>query len=65
MNQRKAETMNATEALDAQANTRGFEPLSDEDIETILTIARNGQSGRITEYEIRTLVAAYRALHKL
>jgi hypothetical protein len=32
-----------------------------DDLETILTIAANGQSGRITPHELRTLVAVYRA----
>lgn len=34
--------------------------LDEEELDTILTIARNGQSGRITEFEIKALVAAYR-----
>lgn len=34
--------------------------LEEDDLETILIIARNGQSGRITEREIKLLVAAYR-----
>lgn len=35
--------------------------LSEDDLETILIIARNGQSGRITQFEIKHLVAGYRA----
>lgn len=38
--------------------------LTEEDLETILIIARNHQSGRITHLEIKTLVAAYRAKTK-
>lgn len=34
--------------------------LTDDELETILTIARNRQSGRITEYEIKELVRVYR-----
>lgn len=34
--------------------------LDDEDLETILTIARNNQSGRIARSEVEALVAAYR-----
>ena len=34
--------------------------LDEDDLETILIIARNGQSGRITEREIKLLVEAYR-----
>lgn len=34
--------------------------LTDDDLETILIIARNKQSGRITEREVKLLVAAYR-----
>ena len=40
------------------------ERLDDDELETIEIIARNGQSGRITEYEVKTLVDAYRALRK-
>ena len=56
--------MRALAVLDAQAKTKPFEPLTEEDLETILIIARNHQSGRITELEIKTLVAAYRAKTK-
>ena len=35
--------------------------LSDEELETILIVARNRQSGRITEWEIKELVRVYRA----
>lgn len=38
-------------------------PLDADELETILTIARNRQSGRITEYEIKALVSAYKQLH--
>lgn len=34
--------------------------LDDDDLETILTIARNNQAGRIAQHEIEALVAAYR-----
>lgn len=37
--------------------------LDDDDLETILAIAKNGQSGRITEREIKLLVSAYREAH--
>ncbi len=40
-------------------------PLTESDLETILVIARNGQSGRITDFEIKALVAAYKQLHGL
>ena len=46
-------------------------PLDDDELDTILIVARNGQSGRITEFEIRELVRGYkadrdgRALHEL
>jgi hypothetical protein len=36
-----------------------FEP---DDLETLLIIARNGQSGRIGEWEVRVLVEAYKNL---
>lgn len=39
--------------------------LSDDDLDTILTIAQNGQSGRITKYEITELIDGYRALDSL
>lgn len=35
-------------------------PLDDDELETILAIAHNRQSGRITEYEVRELVRVYR-----
>lgn len=35
-------------------------PLDDDELETILVIARNRQSGRITEFEVRELVRVYR-----
>lgn len=38
----------------------GIERLSDDDLDTIEAIARNGQVGRITAYEIGQLVAGYR-----
>lgn len=56
--------MKALSVLDAQARNKGFSQLSDEVLETILIIARDGQSGRITAHEIRTLVAGYRANNK-
>lgn len=34
--------------------------LTEDDLDTILAIAANGQSGRITEFEIKALVAAFR-----
>lgn len=34
--------------------------LDEDELETILTIARNRQSGRITEFEVRELVRVYR-----
>ena len=34
--------------------------LCDDDLETILIIARNEQSGRVTEFEIKELVRVYR-----
>ncbi len=34
--------------------------LTDDELETILIIARNRQSGRVTAYEIRELVSGYR-----
>lgn len=37
-------------------------PLDADELETILIIARNGQSGRITEYEIKELVRGYREM---
>lgn len=37
--------------------------LTEDDLDTILIIARNKQSGRITEFEIKALVAAYRKVH--
>lgn len=57
-------------------NTYGYEPVSDDrdapadaldgdDLATILAIAHNGQSGRITEREIKLLVEAYLTLHKI
>jgi hypothetical protein len=53
--------MTELEALRIRAkNSKAPDHLDDEDLETILIIARNGQSGRITEREIRLLVAAYR-----
>lgn len=61
---RKARRMKALAVLDAQAKAKPFEPLTEEDLETILIIARNHQSGRITHLEIKTLVAAYRAKTK-
>ena len=48
---------------DVQEYDEGIE-FTDDELETILAIARNGQSGRITEYEIKVLVAAYRAQMK-
>ena len=35
--------------------------LDDDELETILIIAKNEQSGRITPFEVRELVSAYRA----
>lgn len=35
--------------------------LDDDELETILIVARNGQSGRITEYEIKELVRGYKS----
>lgn len=35
--------------------------LSADDLDTIEAIASNGQTGRLTAYEVRLLVAAYRA----
>jgi hypothetical protein len=40
-----------------------MDSLDEDDLDTILTIARNGQSGRITEREIKLLVLAYRRLN--
>lgn len=46
-------------------------PLDDDELETILIVARNGQSGRITQYEIAELVRVYKihrdgeALHEM
>lgn len=40
-------------------------PLDPDELETILIIARNGQSGRITEYEVKQLVEAYCALYNI
>lgn len=37
--------------------------LTDDELVTILIIARNGQSGRITKYEVEELVRGYRARH--
>ena len=42
---------------------QGEDCLDDDDLETILIVARNGQSGRITEREIKLLVAAYLKLN--
>jgi hypothetical protein len=39
--------------------------LDDEDLNTILTIARNEQIGRLTQFEVRHLVAVYRAFFTL
>lgn len=39
--------------------------LDDEELKTIEIIARNGQSGRITKFEVKELVAAYRELTSL
>lgn len=41
--------------------TKTTVPLDEEELKTILAIARNRQSGRITEYEIKELVRGYRA----
>ncbi|MEQ1698122.1 MAG: hypothetical protein ABL901_20005 [Hyphomicrobiaceae bacterium] len=38
--------------------------LDEDDLETILVIARNKQSGRITEREIKLLVESYRNSNK-
>lgn len=38
--------------------------LDDDDLETLLIIARNGQSGRITGREIRLLIEAYRLVKR-
>lgn len=38
--------------------------LDDEDLATILMIAKNEQSGRVTEREIKLLVAAYRSAER-
>lgn len=35
--------------------------LTDDELETIEAIARNRQSGRVTEFEIKELVSVYRA----
>ncbi len=40
-------------------------PLDDEELDTILVIARNSQSGRITEYEIKELVRGYRQVQRM
>jgi hypothetical protein len=40
-----------------------MDTLDADDLETILIIARNGQSGRITEREIKLRVEAYREWH--
>ena len=34
--------------------------LDDEELDTILVVARNRQSGRVTEFEIKELVRGYR-----
>lgn len=34
--------------------------LNDDELDVLMAIARNGQSGRITEYEIKELVRVYR-----
>lgn len=39
--------------------------LDADELETILIIARNGQSGRITEYEIKELVRVYNLILSL
>lgn len=36
--------------------------LDDDELETILAVARNGQSGRITRYEVEELVRGYREM---
>lgn len=42
--------------------TTGREPkLTEDDLDTIETIARNDQTGRITPWEIRELLLGYRA----
>lgn len=41
--------------------TKATVPLDDDELETILIVARNRQSGRITEYEIKELVRGYKA----
>ena len=53
---------NLHKATDAEkaAFESADDALDEDDLETILIIARNGQSGRITEREIRLLVEAYR-----
>ena len=38
--------------------------LDEGELETILAIAANGQTGRITEYEIKELVRVYREYHQ-
>jgi hypothetical protein len=35
-------------------------PLDEDELDTILAVARNRQSGRITEFEIKELVRVYR-----
>lgn len=58
---RKAETMRHDCMPTKESSGDSLDDyLDDDELETILIIARNGQSGRITEHEIKLLVAAYR-----
>lgn len=50
---------------EAKTGERTAVLLEDDDIETLLAIARNEQSGRITPYEVRELVRVYRAFPAL
>lgn len=52
-------------ALDPKFFLMPDEHLSDHELDTILSIAKNRQSGRILEWEINTMVEVYRAARKV